>query len=137
MPKNKPRHSAQFSQEPQCPLTLSSVINDQTLRQTLVEYKQRLARFCEQFRRGVLPRPSKCEHLFELYRQLVDLGGKAPLLCQVCSKTLDGRKKRYCSDQCRGIAKSRRWRRDHPEDKMKADLRYLRDVLPQERKRKQ
>ncbi len=36
--------------------------------------------------------------------------------------------KEYCSDKCKQVGKSKRWRKDHPKAKMRADLKYLKDL---------
>jgi hypothetical protein len=49
--------------------------------------------------------------------------------CEICRMSLTGRQKKYCSDFCRQIAKSRRWRSKNPEKKQKANLKYLKDIF--------
>lgn len=43
-------------------------------------------------------------------------------------KKLDNWKKTYCSEKCRGIAKSREWRKENPEKKQMSNLKYLKDI---------
>jgi len=43
-------------------------------------------------------------------------------------KNWDNWKKTYCSEKCRGIAKSRRWREKNPEKKQMSNLKYLKDI---------
>lgn len=40
-------------------------------------------------------------------------------------KNWDNWKRTYCSEKCRGIAKSRRWRQKNPEKKQRSNLNYL------------
>jgi len=55
-------------------------------------------------------------------------------LCKVCSLPLSGRQKAYCSEGCRGIARSRKWRKDNPDAKAQANQKYLNDIYPQNKK---
>ncbi|HPL67711.1 MAG TPA: hypothetical protein PLG94_14360 [Smithellaceae bacterium] len=45
--------------------------------------------------------------------------------CMVCGLPLSGRHKKYCSDVCRINDKSRRWRQKNPDDKARANKKYL------------
>lgn len=44
--------------------------------------------------------------------------------CAVCHMPLTGRQKSYCSDGCKVIAKSRRWRKVDPERKREANYKH-------------
>lgn len=57
---------------------------------------------------------------------------KSKLLCVVCSIPLSGRQRKYCSVGCQNKAKGRRWREKNPEKKAKANLKYLKDIYPDE-----
>ena len=46
-------------------------------------------------------------------------------LCVVCKLPLTGRQTKYCSERCKGISKSRKFRKEHPAEKMKSDHKYL------------
>ncbi len=54
-------------------------------------------------------------------------------LCRVCGLPIIGRSnKKYCSQSCRDKAKSRRWRHENPDEKQLANLKYLKDIFPEE-----
>lgn len=53
-------------------------------------------------------------------------------LCIVCHLPLGGKQEKYCSDPCRIIAKSRKYRSCNPEGKAQANLKYLQDIYPAE-----
>jgi len=46
-------------------------------------------------------------------------------LCKVCGLPLSGRQKAYCREECRGIARSRKWRTNNPDAKAKSNKKYL------------
>lgn len=49
-------------------------------------------------------------------------------LCMVCSLPLKGKQEKFCSQRCRSIAKSRTWRREHPELKELSNYKYLKSI---------
>ncbi len=50
-------------------------------------------------------------------------------LCEVCRRPLSGKQRSFCSESCRGINKSRRFRRDFPDKKAKSNLEYLKATI--------
>lgn len=73
----------------------------------------------------------------ELLGKSNDLEGlyKSDRLCVICSLPIEGNlRKIYCSEQCRQISKSRRYRIENPDGKMIANYRYLNSVLNEEEK---
>lgn len=52
--------------------------------------------------------------------------------CVVCGLPLTGRQKSYCSATCRDNAKSRKWRKENPDEKRKSELKYLKYCFPDE-----
>jgi len=57
---------------------------------------------------------------------------KNNLLCEVCGFPLTGRQKANCSDYCRNVKKSKKYRATHPEEKQKSNLKYLKECFPGE-----
>jgi mRNA-degrading endonuclease RelE of RelBE toxin-antitoxin system/predicted nucleic acid-binding Zn ribbon protein len=57
---------------------------------------------------------------------------KANRLCVVCGLPLKGRQRLYCSEICHNIKKSRKWREENPDEKRKSELKYLKDLFPDE-----
>ncbi len=64
-------------------------------------------------------------------------------LCVVCGLPLSGRQQKFCQEKCRSIAKSRKWRKENPDQKQLVNLKYLDSIKPdlkkgarQSRKRK-
>lgn len=54
-------------------------------------------------------------------------------LCPVCGRPVVGSKrKKYCCDQCRGIEKSRKFRKEYPGKKALSNLKYLQNYPPEE-----
>lgn len=51
------------------------------------------------------------------------------ICCVVCRMPLTGRQRKYCSEGCKAIDKSRRWRLKNPEKKAASNYRYLKDTL--------
>lgn len=54
--------------------------------------------------------------------------------CVVCLRPLSGRHKKYCSETCRVIEKSRKYRKNNPDAKAQANQKYLNDIYPQNKK---
>lgn len=58
--------------------------------------------------------------------------GFKPCESRDCTKYLEGRQRKYCGESCREKEKSRRWREKNPEKKEKSNLKYLKDIYPEE-----
>jgi hypothetical protein len=51
-------------------------------------------------------------------------------LCLFCCTPLTGRQQKYCSERCKNNAKSQRFRKNNPEKKEKSNLKYLKEIFP-------
>lgn len=54
-------------------------------------------------------------------------------VCELCGLPLSGgrkKKAKYCSRRCYFVAKSRHYRKEHPDKKAQQNLRYLKSIYP-------
>lgn len=60
-------------------------------------------------------------------------------LCKLCKLPIEGDNPRkiYCSDKCRELNKSQRWREKNPDKKSISNYHYLKDTLTKKDKRKE
>lgn len=65
-----------------------------------------------------------CAFCYESTRFFVDSEKNVERLLKIW----DNWKWTYCSEKCRGKAKSRRWRKENPEKKQMSNLKYLKDI---------
>ena len=54
-------------------------------------------------------------------------------LCAICKLPLTGRQRKYCSEVCKAVGRSRHWRKENPEKDRLAKSRYLNNSQGRER----
>jgi len=103
------------------------------------QYRRLVAEVLDQIQWRGLPTPDWYAAWYEKHGVDALIRARTPEVprCKVCrGKLVDergsitmNRRKEYCGDRCRKIAKSRRWRAANPEKKLRADHKYLDDIL--------
>jgi len=86
-----------------------------------------VSQFEEEIDRREKDRPRSYPYAWPKFDPVLD--GKQ---CIVCRRRLEGRQRKYCSVQCKNMAHSRQYRRDHPEEKELANLKYLKECYESE-----